>query len=57
MFTFTININDSSDTGVKYKYIDENALLNNDDYKEIVQIIEDFYKTTFYIYFSELMKQ
>lgn len=58
MFTYTINLNDNADTGVKYKYIEEGKVLeNSDDYEKIVKKVEEFYNSTFFPYFKELMKQ
>jgi hypothetical protein len=56
MFTYTINNNDDADTGVKYKYIEESSVLeDSDEYKQIVEKIEEFFNSTFYPYFRELM--
>ncbi|MFW6246575.1 MAG: hypothetical protein ACOC22_00165 [bacterium] len=58
MFTYTINVNDDADSGVKFKYVEESSVLeDSEEYENIVSKIEEFYDTTFFPYFRELMKQ
>ncbi len=58
MFTYTINTEDDVDSGVKFKYVEESRVLeDSDEYKEIVERVQQFYNTTFFPYFRELMKQ
>jgi len=58
MFTYTINTNDDADTGAKFKYVEESRVLeDSEEYKEIVDKIMQFFDSTFFPYFTELMKK
>lgn len=58
MFTYTINTHDDADTGVKFKYVEESRVLeDSDEYMEIVEILQQFFDSTFFPYFREIMKK
>lgn len=58
MFTYTINKNDDADTGAKFKYVEESRVLeDSEEYKEIVDKVMQFFDSTFFPYFMELMKK
>lgn len=58
MFTYTINVEDDADTGAKFKYVEESRVLeDSEEYQDIVEKIMQFFESTFFPYFREIMKK